>query len=246
MADGGTLSLGLAFLGGLASFLSPCVFPIVPSYIGFVTGLTLEELRDGGGPHVRRHAAAHSALFILGFSLLFVGLGASATALGELLGRSLPLLQQAGGIVILGFGLHLLGWLRLPWLMRERRLRLSSAPVGKVGSLFAGIAFGAGWTPCVGPVLASVLLYASLEETMIRGMLLLATYALGLGIPFFVSAVALNWFLAGSTRVRHWLGPLERATGAALVLLGALLLTGRFASLSSFLARFTPMIDVGT
>ncbi len=245
MMDAGTVPLGLAFLAGLVSFLSPCVFPIVPSYVGFVTGLTLDELRDGRSRDARRQAAVHAALFILGFSLLFVALGASATALGGVIRRSLPLLQQVGGVVIAAFGLYLLGVLKLPALMRERRVHLASKPAGKVGSVLAGVAFGAGWTPCVGPVLASVLLYAGMEETVTRGMLLLGAYALGLGIPFWISATALNWFLAGSPRVRRWLLPLERAAGAVMLLIGVLLFTGRFAAISSFLSQFTPAIEVG-
>jgi cytochrome c-type biogenesis protein len=245
MSDLVTVSMGLAFLAGLVSFLSPCVFPIVPSYVGFVTGLTLDELQEGGRAAARRQAAVHSALFVLGFSLLFVALGASATALGGTLRRSLPLLQQLGGVVIALFGLYLLGVLRIPALMRERRVHLASRPAGWLGSVAAGVAFGAGWTPCVGPVLASVLLYAGFEETMLRGMLLLGAYALGLGIPFFVAAVALNWFLAGASRIRRWIVPLERASGAMLVLVGVLLFTGEFARITAFLAQFTPVVEIG-
>jgi cytochrome c-type biogenesis protein len=245
MTDVATVSLGLAFLAGLASFLSPCVFPIVPSYVGFVTGLTLDELKDGRRSEARRQAAVHAALFVLGFSLVFLALGASATALGGVLRRALPFLQQIGGVVIALFGLYLLGVLKIPALMRERRVQLASKPAGKLGSVVVGVAFGAGWTPCVGPVLASVLLYASIEETMFQGMVLLGAYALGLGIPFFVSAVALNWFLAGSAKVRRWLLPLERTAGAVMVLVGVLLFTGHFAVLSSFLAQFSPALEIG-
>lgn len=240
-----TISLGLAFLAGLVSFLSPCVFPVVPSYVGFVTGLTLDELREGGRAEARRQAAVHAALFVLGFSLVFIALGASATVLGTVLRRSLPLLQQVGGVLVAGFGLYLLGVLRLPALMRERRVHLASRPAGKVGSVLVGVAFGAGWTPCVGPVLASVLLYAGMTETAGRGMALLAAYALGLGIPFFVAAVSLNWFLAGAVRARRWLMPLQRASGVALLVLGVLMVTGRFAALTAWLARFSPPIEVG-
>jgi len=240
------VSLGIAFAAGLVSFLSPCVLPVVPSHVGFVTGMTLDELREGGGTgSARRLAAAHSALFVLGFSLLFILAGASATALGATLRRSLPLLQQAGGVVIIAFGLYMLGVLRIPVLMRERRLRLAAKPAGLLGSVIAGIAFGAGWTPCIGPVLASILLYASFAETIWRGMLLLAAYALGLGIPFFIAAVSLNWFITGAARMRRWIVPLERAAGAMLVLVGVLLITGEFARITAFLARFTPLIDVG-
>src|SRR5690606_21338570 len=159
--------------------------------------------------------------------------------------RSLPLLQQIGGLVIVAFGLYLLGVLRLPALTRERRVHLARKPAGRLGSVLVGIAFGAGWTPCVGPVLASVLLYASFEQTMARGMVLLGAYALGLGIPFFLSAVALNWFLAGAAGVRRWLPPLERAAGAVLVLVGVLLFTGEFARLTAFLSQFAPAIEIG-
>lgn len=245
MNDAAGISLGLAFLAGLVSFLSPCVFPIVPSYVGFVTGMTMDELRDGARSDARRHAAIHAALFVLGFSLVFIALGASATALGSTLRRSLPLLQQLGGVLIVLFGLYLLGVLRLPALMRERRVNLASKPAGKLGSVVVGIVFGAGWTPCVGPILATLLLYASFEQTLGRGVLLLTVYALGLGIPFFLSAVALNWFLAGSARMKRWLLPIERVAGAAMVVLGVLLFTGHFALITSFLAQFAPAIDIG-
>lgn len=245
MTDLVSVPLGLAFLAGLVSFLSPCVFPLVPSYVSFVTGMTLDELQDGNGSYARRQAAIHAALFVLGFSLIFLALGASATALGGVLRRSLPLLQQIGGVVIAAFGFYLLGVLKIPALLRERRVQLASKPAGMLGSVMVGIAFGAGWTPCIGPVLASVLLYASFEETLLQGMVLLGAYALGLGLPFFLSAVALNWFLVGSAPMRRWLVPLERAAGAVLVVVGVLLFTGRFAMISSFLARFSPFLEVG-
>lgn len=244
MTDVASISFGLAFLAGLVSFLSPCVLPLVPSYVSFVTGLTLDELRDSDLAAARRQAALHSGLFILGFSALFVALGASATALGEVLRRSLPLIQQIGGLVIVLFGLYMLGLLRIPALMRERRVHLPTKPAGAFGSVVAGIAFGAGWTPCVGPILASILLYASIETTMARGMALLGTYALGLGIPFFIAAVAFNWFLTGSRSVRRWIVPIERATGALLVIIGVLLFTGRFTAVSSFFAGFGQLINL--
>lgn len=238
------VSFGLAFIAGLASFLSPCVLPLVPSYITFVTGVTLEELTTGDRRAARMHAALHAGLFILGFTLVFVALGATATALGAVLRRSLPLMQQLGGVIIMALGFYLVGLLRLSWLMRERRVAVRSKPAGLAGSVLVGIAFGAGWTPCVGPVLASILLYAGMEASMAKGMLLLLTYALGLGIPFFVAAVGFNWFLAGSQRVRRWLRPMEIAAGSVLILVGLLLFTGRFSMLSNFLAGFGQVINV--
>ncbi|HVB30617.1 MAG TPA: cytochrome c biogenesis protein CcdA [Gemmatimonadaceae bacterium] len=245
MTDTATVSLGLAFVAGLASFLSPCVLPLVPSYVTFVTGMTLEDLTTQGRTSARRHAAVHAALFVLGFTLVFVTLGATATALGATLRRSLPLIQQVGGIVIVLFGLYMLGVLRLPGLMRERRVQLASKPAGRFGSVLVGMAFGAGWTPCVGPVLASILLYAGMKTTMAKGMLLLGVYGLGLGVPFFVAAVALNWYLAGAQRMRRWLRPIEMVSGALLVVVGVLLFTGRFTLLSNFFASFGSFSNPG-
>lgn len=244
MSDAGTLSFGLAFVAGLVSFLSPCVLPLVPSYVTFVTGMTLDELTTTGRHAARRRAAVHALLFVLGFSLVFVALGATATALGATLRRALPLLQQVGGVVIAAFGLSLLGVLRLPALMRDRRVHLASRPAGLAGSVLVGVAFGAGWTPCIGPVLASILLYAGMEATMTRGLLLLVAYSLGLGIPFLVAAVGLNWYLAGARRVMRWLRPLELGAGALLVVMGVLLFTGHFAVVSSFLAGFGQLVPV--
>lgn len=244
MSDVGTLSFGLAFVAGLVSFLSPCVLPLVPSYVTFVTGMTLDELTANGRHAARRRAALHALLFVLGFSLVFVALGATATALGATLRRALPLLQQIGGVVIAAFGLSMLGVLRLPSLMRERRVHLASKPAGLAGSVLVGVAFGAGWTPCIGPVLAAILLYAGMEATMTRGMLLLVAYAIGLGIPFLVAAVGLNWYLAGARRVMRWLRPLELGAGVLLVVMGVMLFTGRFTMLSNLLAGFGQLLPV--
>lgn len=238
------ISYALAFAAGIVSFLSPCVLPIVPSYVSFITGLTLEDLTTGDRGRVRRQTAIHATFFILGFTGVFVALGATATMAGALLQRALPLLQQIGGVVIVLFGLHMLGVLRLSALLRERRVQLAGRPAGRIGSLVAGVAFGAGWTPCIGPILGSILLYASMETTATQGMLLLTTYAVGLGIPFFVAAVGFNWFLAGSKRLRPWMGRLEKAAGALLVVLGMLLFTGQFAAMANFFAGFGQLINL--
>lgn len=244
MTDASQISFGLAFLAGVVSFLSPCVLPIVPGMVTFVSGRTLDELTTGDRRPARAHAAAHTAFFVLGFGLVFVALGATATALGSALRNALPLLQQIGGAVIVALGLNMAGVLRLPSLMRERRGHFSAKPAGFAGSALVGAAFGAGWTPCVGPVLASILLYAGMETTMARGMMLLAIYALGLGIPFFVAAVGLNWYLPGMRRASRWLLPLKIAAGTVLVLVGVLLLTGQFNALSGFLAGFGQLISL--
>lgn len=238
------MSLGLALGAGLLSFLSPCVLPLVPSYIAYVSGMTLDELQTSGAATARRRAALHALLFVLGFTAVFVALGATATALGATLRRSLPLMQQVGGIVIIIFGLFLAGVLRVPALVRERRVHLAARPAGWAGSVLVGIAFGAGWTPCIGPVLATILLYAGLEATMSRGLLLLAFYSIGLGVPFLVAALAFNWYLAGARQVIRWLRPLQVASGVLLVVVGVMLVTGRFTALTGTLAGFGQLITV--
>lgn len=234
--EAGQVSLALAFAAGLASFLSPCVLPVVPGYVSLVTGVSLDEFQAENAGIVRRQAAIHASLFIFGFSALFIVLGASATALGTVVRRALPLIQQLGGAVIVLFGLYLLGVLRVPFLMHEKRVQLATKPAGMLGSVIAGVAFGAGWTPCIGPVLASILLYAGMSATVLQGATLLTAYSIGLGVPFFVAAVAFSWFLSRTRFLRPWLRPIERAAGVVMIVAGGLLFTGRFAVLSRIFA----------
>lgn len=239
-----TISWPLAFVAGLVSFLSPCILPVVPSYIAFVSGMTFGELADRPTAQVRRSAALHSTLFVLGFSLVFMTMGLAATAAGAKIAAALPILNRIGGAVVLLFGVHLLGLVRIPMLSSESRLEAPSSPKGAFGAFVVGLAFGAGWTPCIGPILGSILLYSSLEATMVQGTLLLGTYALGLGIPFVAASLALNWFLAGSARARSWIVPLQRAAGTVLVVIGLLMVTGRFASMTAFLAGMGQLINL--
>jgi cytochrome c-type biogenesis protein len=238
------VSIPLAFGAGIVSFLSPCVLPVVPSYLAFVSGLTLEELRDGSASDARRAAVLHSALFVLGFSAIFMTMGWTATALGQVTARALPWLSRIGGLVLVLLGLYLAGWLRLRTLDREMRVHLSSRPTGPAGSFLVGMAFGAGWTPCIGPILASILLYAGLESTRMDGAVLLTAYAAGLGVPFIVASMAFNGFLAGAERVRDWLVPLSRTAGIVLMLVGAAMLTGTFARLTAFLAGLGQLVNL--
>lgn len=238
------VSFPLAFGAGVVSFLSPCVLPVVPSYLAFVTGLTLEELRHGTGAQMRRGALLHSVLFMVGFGAVFMTMGLVATALGARIAAALPWLNRVGGVLMIAFGLFLLGLLSVPALARDFRPRLTSRPAGALGSLAVGVAFGAGWTPCIGPVLGAVLLYASLETTMLHGTLLLATYALGLGVPFVASSVALSWFMGASERLRRWLVPLQGLAGTVLLVIGFMMLTGRFARLTAFLAGLGQLINL--
>jgi cytochrome c-type biogenesis protein len=239
-----TISFPLAFAAGVVSFLSPCVLPVVPSYLAFVSGLTLGELTEGTSREVRARAALHSTLFMVGFGLVFMTMGLVATAAGAAVARSLPWLNRAGGAVMMLFGLLLMGLVRVPVLARDLRPHLARRPAGALGSVAVGAAFAAGWTPCIGPILSAVLLYAGLQTTMLHGSLLLATYALGLGVPFVAASTGLTWFMAGSERVRVWIVPLQRLAGTVLVLIGFMMLTGRFARLTAFLAGLGQLINL--
>jgi cytochrome c-type biogenesis protein len=229
------LGLVVAFAAGVLSFLSPCVLPLVPSYVGFLTGMTLDETTAR-----RRLAVTHALLFVVGFSLVFVLLGASATALGGALKHYQIWLQRAGGVLIILFGLVCLGVIRVGWMEQERRLQLHDKPVGFLGSALVGMAFGFGWTPCIGPVLGAILGLAATSTDVTRGMLLLAVYSAGLALPFLVAAYALDAFLDWFQRFRRYLPWVMRASGAMLVLVGLLLVSGEFTRLAGWLQALTP------
>lgn len=226
-----------AFIAGVLSFLSPCVLPLVPSYLSFVTGMSLEDLQAGVD---HRRALTHSALFVAGFTIIFVLLGASASFLGRFLIVHGDWIARIGGVVIIIFGLHLLGIFQITSLMRERRLHLSDKPVGYLGTVGVGMAFGAGWTPCIGPILGAILTLAASQQTVTQGMALLFIYSMGLAIPFMASALALQLFLKQFSRFRRFLPAVQRVSGALLVLLGILLVSGSFVVLAAWLNRFTP------
>src|SRR6266516_2084398 len=202
---------------------------------GFLTGLTLEELE------VRRGTAlAHALWFVAGFSLIFIALGATASALGVLLLRSQVWIGRIGGVVVVLFGLYLLGIVRPAFLMRERKVQLARKPLGYLGSAFVGITFGAAWTPCIGPILGAILTLAAAQASVGHGAALLTAYSAGLALPFVVTALALDRFLAWFQRFRPYLVWVERIAGILLILLGLLLVTDRFTLLASWLQGLTP------
>ncbi len=231
------LGILVALTAGVLSFLSPCVLPLVPSYLSFVTGMSLEDLQEGVD---RRAILAHSLLFVSGFSIIFIVGGATASFIGRFLLHYQVWMERIGGALIIVLGLHLIGVFRIVPLMRERRIHLSDKPAGYIGTLGVGAAFGAGWTPCLGPILGGLFMLAGTQETVWSGMFLLGFYSLGLSIPFLISALALDWFLGAFSRLRQFLPIIEKGSGVMLVAVGLLLMTGAFTLLNTYLARFTP------
>lgn len=233
--ESANLGLFVAFAAGVLSFLSPCVLPLVPSYLGFITGMSIEEMSDR-----RRTAMTHAFLFVTGFSLVFILVGLSATALGRALNFNSIWLARIGGVMIILFGVYLLGIFQLPFLEREKRLHLENKPLGYLGSVLVGMAFAAGWTPCIGPVLGGILTMASTQQDLARGAGLLAVYSAGLAIPFLVTAWAVESFFQWFEKFRRFLPLVQKASGALLILVGVLLVSGQFTRLASWLQALTP------
>lgn len=230
-----SLSILVAFTAGLLSFLSPCVLPLVPSYITFITGMGLDDVS-----RARRTALVHSLLFVLGFSFIFIALGAGASVFGQLLREYRVWIARVGGVLMVVMGLWMLGVLRMGSLQQERRYHLSDKPIGYLGTVLVGVAFGAGWTPCLGPTLGAILLLAASETELVRGMMLLTFYSLGLAVPFLLSALALERFLGFFQRFKHRLGMVNRIAGILLIIVGLLMFTGWFERLAVLLQPLTP------
>jgi len=214
-----------SFLAGITTFLSPCVLPLIPAYLSLITGYSLDELKETERNF--RPILLNTAFFVSGFTVIFTLFGASATYLGSLLAGKRDLLRIIGGVVIIVLGLHLTGIYRLKFLYQEKRVHLRSKPLGYVGSFIAGLAFASGWTPCVGPILSSILILASTQETVTKGMFLLFIYSLGLGLPFFFVALAVNRFLLIFSKAKRFIRSTEIIAGIILILLGLLLITNR-------------------
>jgi len=231
----GQLGLLIAFSAGLLSFLSPCVLPLVPSYVTFITGMTLEDLQQ-----TKRETILHAITFVLGFSLIFLALGAGATVFGQLMLRYRDWISRIGGVLIIVFGLYMLGAFNLSFLMKDTRLHLSNKPIGYFGTLVVGIAFGAGWSPCIGPILGAILTMAANEADLQRGLVLLAAYSAGLAVPFLLAALMVDRFLKVFARFRHRMVWVNRISGTLLVLVGILMVSDRFTMLSSWLQDLTP------
>lgn len=236
------VTIAAAFAAGMLSFLSPCVLPLVPPYLVYLTGTSLERFADAEAePQVRRETIGAALLFVLGFSTVFVTLGASASAIGAALRAYSGELAIIAGVAIIIMGLHFLGLTPIALLMRQKRFELAK-PVGLWGAYLMGLAFALGWTPCIGPILAAILAVAASEETVAKGAGMLAVYSLGLGIPFVAAAFAIEPFAAFLARFRAYLGLVEKTMGGLLVLTGIAFLTGAVSQVSFWLLDTFPML----
>lgn len=235
MQASSSVGIAIAFTAGLLSFLSPCVLPLVPSYVTFITGLSVEDVTK-----TRRTALVHALLFITGFTIIFLLLGAGATTLGFVVKSQRAWLARIGGVLIIVFGLYLVGVLNIGVFARERRVHLANKPVGYLGSVLVGIAFGAGWSPCIGPILGAILTYTASEADLQRGMVLLLSYSMGLAVPFIAAAFAVDWFLKAFAKFRKYLGYVQKVAGVLLIAVGVLMVTNYFTILATMLQALTP------
>lgn len=233
MGQGQEISILIAFFAGLLSFFSPCVLPLVPSYITYITGVSFNELTDvRTRGSLKRVTACHSVFFILGFSLIFILMGASASYLGQLLSRYQTWIVRIGGMLIILLGIHFILQI-FPFLQIEKQFHLKGKPKVYWGSFLVGIVFAAGWTPCIGPILSTILIYASTSQKFQTGIMLLAFYSLGLGIPFFLSSLAFNLFLSTFEKIRRYMRVIIFISGFFLIGIGILILTDTLRVISS-------------
>src|ERR1044071_8757873 len=240
------VTLLAAFGAGLLSFISPCVLPLIPGYLSYISGLSLDEMRGTPGrpgaavataapAHTRQRVLIASIGFIIGFSLVFIALGASASAIGNFVLTRKTLFGRIAGAVVILFGLHTMGVLRIEWLYQEKRVHTSKKPGGPFGAMLVGIAFAFGWTPCIGPILAGILAIAATRNGVGEGVRLLSAYSLGLAVPCFAAALAINRFFGAMSRVRRHYHAIELVSGGLLVAIGLLIFTNRFTIIAQWL-----------
>lgn len=228
------ISFSLSFLAGFLSFLSPCVLPLVPAYVSFITGVSIDELRHS--PSLSKtigKTMPNTIAFILGFSTIFISLGASSSLLGNLLLQYQNYLRIAGGILTIIFGLFVAGFLRFDFLMREKRFHISKGPTGYIGAFLIGISFAAGWTPCIGPILGTILIYASSQASASYGLKLLTIYSLGLAVPFILSTLAINIFFTYTRKIHKFMRVVSIFSGLILIFFGIMLLSDRVGQLAT-------------
>ena len=235
-----SLGFAVAFSAGLFSFLSPCVLPLFPSYLSFITGMSFDRLTGEFDASERTRAFGHSLAFVAGFTVIFVALGASFSAAGQFLFDYRDWIRIAGGLLIIVFGLYIAGVLRIGLFGRSAQIAIKSKPAGFVGSFAVGLTFAIGWTPCVGPVLGSILTLAGNDKTVGQGVTLLLAYSAGLGLPFLLFSVALGSFLRFFKRYRPLIPVVERAAGVLLIVVGVLVASNYYVVLNSWAISLTP------
>jgi cytochrome c-type biogenesis protein len=251
------VSLFGAFVAGVLSFISPCVLPLIPGYLSFISGVSLEEMRgmpvSGGavalstgvsatalGNTAKRQVIITSLFFILGFSLVFVSLGASATYLGQFLMERLTIFGKIAGVLLVIFGLHTIGVFKIPFLLNEARVQANTKPSSMIGAVIVGISFAFGWTPCIGPILSAILLVAAQQDSVNQGILLLSVYSLGLAIPFLLTALAINQFFVAFSKIRRHYHTIEIVSGVLMIVIGVLIFTNRFTIIAQWLTPYLP------
>ena len=234
------VTFGGALLAGLISFISPCVLPLVPPYLCYLAGISFEELSEGRSAETGRKLLVSALAFVLGFTTVFVGMGATASVIGQSIAQHFATLSIIAGAIIIIMGLHFLGLFRIGFLYREARVQVERKPAGILGAYLIGLAFAFGWTPCVGPVLAAILFMAGTEETAGQGAVMLLFYSLGLGIPFIAAAAFATRFLSFAQRFRRHLPTVEKVMGGMLVVTGVLFMTGHMATIAFWLLETFP------
>ncbi|MBM4145941.1 MAG: cytochrome c biogenesis protein CcdA [Nitrospira sp.] len=233
------ISLPLAFLAGVLSFLSPCVLPLIPSYVSFITGISFKDLTVGADrKKIHYLTITNSIAFILGFSTVFIALGVSSSAVGSFFFQYVDMIRIIGGVLVIIFGLFIAGVLKLDFLMIQKKIYLSGKPAGYIGTFVVGMTFAAGWSPCIGPILGTILVYAGSKGSALYGFQLLAAYSLGLAVPFFLSALAINVFLSYSSKLARFMRVIMLISGLLLIIFGILILTDQIRALTRLFPDF--------
>lgn len=238
------VTLLAAFAAGILSFISPCVLPLIPGYISFISGLTLEEMQGATGSvsasTSRRRVLIASSAFVMGFTVVFVIMGASATAIGKFIQAYAPIIAKVAGTLLIIFGLHMMGVFRIRLLESDARIHTNRKPAGPMGAFLVGTAFAFAWTPCIGPILGGILTLAASRDSVTEGMQMLAAYSLGLGVPFLLTSVAINQFFAAAARIRKYYRLIELISGGLLIVVGLLIFFDQFTLIAKYLTPYLP------
>ena len=235
------VTLVTSFIAGFLSFISPCVLPLIPGYISFISGLTLEEMQDKAATGTSRgRVLAASVAFVLGFTVVFVAAGASATAIGRFLYEHAPIVEKIAGTLLVVFGLHMMGVFRIRLLENDKRIHTQEKPAGPIGAFLVGTAFAFAWTPCIGPILGGILAMASSRNSVGEGMQMLAVYSLGLGVPFLLTSIAIDRFFSAAARIRRHYRMIELISGGLLIIVGLLIFFDQFTLIVKYLTPYLP------